>query len=74
MSEHARALVELVDHESWTDLGASERALFDLWLAGATGVDLYLLLDHARTTWRRRRTSSSPTLDAIARTGGDDDG
>lgn len=73
MSEHARALIELMGRP-WTELDPAERAIFDDWMAVHSkhlltrGANLYLLLDFARARWARPRHSSSQTFEAIKET------
>ena len=67
MSEHARALIELCERP-WADLGDAERDVFDAWLSGARGEDLYMLMRFARRRWQRNSAPSSPTFAAITET------
>jgi hypothetical protein len=67
VSEHARAIIELI-RRNWAELNDAERGVFDDWLRHATGADLYMLLRFAWRRWRRPRTSSSQTMQAIFET------
>ncbi len=71
MSESARAMLELVDR-GWAGLTADEQQIFNDWMAHGYGVDLYLLLRHARRQWTRRTSTTSQTLAAIKETEGDE--
>lgn len=68
MGEHQRALIELMERP-WSELGPAERQLFEEWCDAnqglMRGVNLYLLLEFARSRWRKARTSSSQTFEAI---------
>jgi hypothetical protein len=63
-------LLELADR-AWGELTDYEGEEFSRWLQTASGLDLYLLLRHAR---RHRRQSSSETLRAVRGSDPDDDG
>lgn len=67
MSETARAMLELVER-GWASLTPEEQAIFNDWMLHAHGVDLYLLLRHARRQWSRGQSSISQTLSAIQET------
>ena len=64
MSESARAMLELLDR-GWAQLTADEQSVFNEWVLHAHGVDLYMLLRHARRKWTRGPSSVSQTLAAI---------
>lgn len=57
-------MLELVER-GWAELSKEEQAQFEGWLMRSQGVDLYLLLRHARRRWTRRASSVSQTLAAI---------
>lgn len=62
MSERAR-LILLLSEKTWAELTPEEQSLFDDWCVRAQGVDLYMMLRHARRVWRR--TSSSTQIPAV---------
>lgn len=64
-------MLELVDR-GWAELSPDERAVFEGWVMTAQGVDLYLLLRHARRRWARGPSSVSQTLAAIRDTAAPD--
>jgi len=52
---------ELIDR-AWAELDDDERAVFERWLSGASGQDLYMLLRFVR---RRTRQSSAHRMKAV---------
>lgn len=68
MTTHGRIIVELAE-KNWAELTSEEREVFDDWLKGAGGEDLYMVLRHARRMWMRGRPSSS-TFQAVKETKG----
>ncbi len=63
---HGRIVMELCE-KNWASLTDEEREVFDEWLKGASGEDLYMLLRHGRRMWSRNRPSST-TLEAVKET------
>jgi hypothetical protein len=63
-------MLELVDR-GWAELSRDERAVFEGWVMSAQGVDLYMLMRHARRKWTRGTSSASQTLAAIKDTEGE---
>ena len=55
-------LLDLLDR-SWVDLTEDEKQVFDRWLHGARGYDLYILLRHAK---RHRKMSKVEAFKAVA--------
>lgn len=65
MSETARAMLELVATKGWANLSREQQQLFNDWMLHGHGVDLYMLLRHARRVFSRGPPSSSATFDAM---------